>query len=123
MVLVSQSRIDEKPMLVQEFVDSTIESWVDYLYGDPEPGNILIKKDNPDMTDDLIRQAIEKMKSYGIVVSGDATTLGLGSMTDERWKTFFETMSSEGLYPASLDYKKSYDLRFVNKKVALDKIH
>ncbi len=123
MVLVSQSRIDENPMLVQEFVDSTIEGWMDYLYGDPEPGNILIKKDNPEMTDDLIAQAIEKMKSYGIVMSGDAMTLGLGIMTDERWKTFFETMSSEGLYPASLDYKKSYDLQFVNKKVALEKIH
>jgi NitT/TauT family transport system substrate-binding protein len=55
-------------------------------------------------------------------MSGDATTLGLGSMTDERWKTFFDTMSAEGLYPASLDYKKAYDLRFVNKKVALEKI-
>jgi NitT/TauT family transport system substrate-binding protein len=70
----------------------------------------------------LIAQAIEKMKSYGIAMSGEAKTLGLGSMTDERWKTFFDTMSAEGLYPASLDYKKAYDLRFVNKKVALDKI-
>jgi NitT/TauT family transport system substrate-binding protein len=123
MVLVSQKWIDEKPMIVQQFVDATIESWADYIYGDASAGNALIKKDNPEMTDDLIAQAIDKMKSYGIVVSGDAATLGLGSMTDERWKTFFETMSAEKLYDASLDYKKAYDLRFVNKKVALDKIH
>ena len=122
MVLVSQKWIDEKPMLVQQFVDATIESWADYIYGDASPGNKLIRQDNPEMMDDLIAQAIEKMKSYGIVVSGDATTLGLGSMTDERWKGFFDTMSSEGLYPASLDYKKAYDLRFTNHKVALDKI-
>ena len=122
MVLVSQKWIDEKPKIVQEFVDATIESWTDYLYGDASAGNKLIRQDNPEMTDDLIAQAIEKMKSYGIAMSGEANTLGLGSMTDERWKTFFDTMSAEGLYPASLDYKKAYDLRFVNKKVALDKI-
>ena len=123
MILARQKWIDEKPAIVQALVDASIEGWVDYLFGDPSPANALIKKDNPDMTDDLIAQAIEKMKSYGIVVSSDAKTLGVGSMTGERWKTFFDTMASEGLYPTSLDYTKSYDLRFVNKKVALEKIH
>jgi NitT/TauT family transport system substrate-binding protein len=123
MVLVTQKWIDEKPKLVQDFVNATIESWADYLYGDSSPGNALIKKDNPEMMDDLIVQAIEKMKSYGIAVSGEATSLGLGTMSDERWKTFFDTMSSEGLYDAHLDYKKAYDLEFINKKIALDKIH
>ena len=56
------------------------------------------RRDNPDMTDGLIAQAIAKMKSYGIVASGDAATMGIGAMTDARWKTFFDTMSSEGLY-------------------------
>jgi NitT/TauT family transport system substrate-binding protein len=62
----------------------------------------------------LIAQAIAKMKSYGIVVSGDVSSpVQIGRMTDARWKTFFDTMSSEGLYPKTLDYKKAYDLRFV----------
>jgi NitT/TauT family transport system substrate-binding protein len=123
MVLAPQKWIDEKPQLVQSFVDATIEGWMDYLYGDPSAGNALIRRDNPEMTDDLIAFAIEKMKAYGIAVSGDAATLGLGSMSDARWKTFFDAMSSVGLYDRSLDYQKAYDLRFVNKKVALDKIH
>jgi NitT/TauT family transport system substrate-binding protein len=122
MILARQQWIDEKPELVQSLVDASIEGWVDYLYGDPSPANAQIRKDNPEMTDDLIAHAIGTMKSFGIVVSGDATTLGVGSMTDDRWKTFFDTMASEGLYPTSLDYKKGYDLRFVNKKVALEKI-
>jgi NitT/TauT family transport system substrate-binding protein len=53
------------------------------------------------------------MKSYGIVGSGDATMQGIGAMTDARWKTFFDTMASEGLYAKSLPYKNAYDLRFV----------
>jgi NitT/TauT family transport system substrate-binding protein len=111
MVLVPQKWIDAKPGVVQAFVNATIEGWTDYLTGNPAPANALIKKDNPEMTDGLIAQAIEKMKSYHIAMNGE----DLGAMTDARWKTFFDAMVSEGLYPKTLDYKKAYDLRFINK--------
>ena len=113
MVLVPQKWIDEKPQAVQAFVNATRNGWLDYLTRNAAPANALIKRDNPDMTDGLIAQAIQKMKSYGLVLSGDATAFGLGTMTDARWKTFFDTMSSEGLYPKTLDYKEAYDLRFM----------
>jgi NitT/TauT family transport system substrate-binding protein len=113
MVIVPQKWIATNPKAVQAFVDATREGWKNYLFGNPAPANALIRQDNPDMTDGLIAQAIAKMKSYGIVVSGDATTTGIGVMTDARWKTFFDTMASEGLYPKSLPYKNAYDLRFV----------
>jgi NitT/TauT family transport system substrate-binding protein len=123
MVLVPQKWIDTNSKGVQAFVDATIVGWMDYLYGDPAPANALIKKDNAEMTDALLAQAIEKMKSYGITMSGDALSLGLGSMTDARWKTFFETMSSEKLYDSKLPYIDAYDLQFVNKKLGLEKYH
>jgi NitT/TauT family transport system substrate-binding protein len=114
MVLVPQKWIDTNPKAVQAFVDATREGWIKYLFDDARPANALIKRDNPEMSDDLIAQAISKMKSYGIAVSGDVKSQGtLGLMTDARWKTFFDTMASEGLYPKSLDYRKAYDLRFV----------
>src|SRR5579871_6710726 len=78
MVLVPDSWIVSRPAAVQAFVDATIEGWEDYLYGDPSPANALIKKDNPEMTDDLIAQAIDKMRSFGIALSGDAARMGLG---------------------------------------------
>ena len=120
MVLVPETWIAERPQLVQDFVDATIEGWMHYLYGDPSPGNALIKQDNPEMTDDLIAQAIEKMKTHGVALSGDAETNGLGAMTDARWKEFFDTMASEGLYTDTLPYRDSYTLQFVNKRHALD---
>ncbi len=80
--------IAERPQVVQAFVDATIEGWMHYLYGDPSAGNALIKQDNPEMTDDLIAQAIEKMKTYGVALSGDAESGGLGAMTDARWQEF-----------------------------------
>jgi len=111
----SRKMVQEKPDLVQRFVNASIEGWYSYLYGDPAPANALIKKDNPEETDELLAYAIAKIKEYGIVDSGDSVKLGIGAMTDARWKDFFDVMSKQGLYAADLDYKKAYSLQFVNK--------
>jgi NitT/TauT family transport system substrate-binding protein len=109
----------DKPDLVQRFVDASIEGWYSYLNGDPGPANALIKKDNPEITDATIAYSIAKMKEHGIVDSGDAKTLGIGAMTDARWKEFFDTMVKADLYPAGMDYKKAFTLQFVDKKVGM----
>ncbi len=113
MVLAPQKWIEKNPGAVQAFVSATSKGWSDYLYRDPGPANALIRKDNPEMSKGLIADAIVKMKRYGIVASGDATSGGIGAMSDARWKLFFETMSGEKLYPPSLRYRNAFDLRFV----------
>ena len=80
--------VDKKPDLVQRFVDASIIGWYNYIYGDNAPANALIKKQNPEMTDELLAYSVAKMKEYGIVDSGDAMTLGIGAMTDARMKEF-----------------------------------
>lgn len=112
--------IAEKPDLVQRFVNASIEGWYSYLYGDPTPGNALIKKDNPEMTDPLIAYGIAKLKEYGVVDSGDSLRDGIGAMSEARWKSFHEVMASQGLYPAGMDWKKAYTTQFVNKKHGLE---
>jgi NitT/TauT family transport system substrate-binding protein len=120
LLAVSQKLIDEKPDLVQRFVDASIEGWYSYVYGDPTPANTLIKKDNPEENDDLLGYAVTKMKEYGIVDSGDSVEKGVGAMTDARWSSFFDMMSGEGLYPKDMDYHKAYTLRFVDKRVGME---
>lgn len=115
MIMVQNKIIQSKPEVVQAFVNATIDGWYSYLYGDPAPGNALIKKDNPEMTDALLAFAIARMKSNGIVDSGDSKTLGIGAMTPARWNTFYTTMRDDGVYPAGLDVSKAYTTRFVNK--------
>ena len=61
----------------------------------------LIKKRNPEMTDALLAYSIAKMKEYGIVDSGDTLKLGIGAMTDERMKSFFDKMVRAGVVKAS----------------------
>jgi NitT/TauT family transport system substrate-binding protein len=112
--------VEKKPELVQKFVEASMIGWYNYLYGDNKAANALIKKDNPEMTDESIAAAIALMKQYGIVDSGDTLKLGIGAMTDERMKSFFDKMVKAGLYKPELDFKKSYTTKFVNKSVGLE---
>jgi len=112
--------IEKNPDLVQRFVDASIIGWYHYIYGDPQPANALIKKDNPDMSDALLAFSIKKLREDGIVDSGESLSLGIGAMTDERVASFFQKMVKAGLFKPDLDYKKSYSLAFINKKVGLD---
>ena len=111
--------IDRNPDLVQRFVDASIIGWYHYIYGDNATANAAIRKDNPDIRDDQIAYSIAKMKEYGIVDSGDSLTMGIGAMTGERMKSFFDKMVKAGVVKADLDYAKAFDLRFVNKGVGL----
>jgi NitT/TauT family transport system substrate-binding protein len=112
--------IESKPDLVQRFVDASIIGWYTYIYGDNSAGNALIKKMNPEMTDDLLAYSVAKMKEYGIVDSGDSMDKGIGAMTEERITSFFDKMVRAGVVKPTVDYRKSYTLRFVNKGVGID---
>src|SRR6478752_5571602 len=112
--------IDKKPDLVQRFVDASLIGWYNYLYGDSNPGNTMIKKLNPEMTDELLAYSVNKMKEYGIVDSGDSLRDGIGAMSDARVASFFDKMVRAGVVRGDIDYRKAYTLQFVNKGVGLD---
>jgi NitT/TauT family transport system substrate-binding protein len=113
LILASDRRIQANPEQVRAFVAASIAGWKDYLTGDPTPGNSLIKADNPDMTDDVLLHAIAEMNRYRLATADDAETAGIGVMTETRWQAFFETMSADGLYPTSLDWRRAFSLDFL----------
>ena len=112
--------VEKKPDLVQRFVDASIIGWYDYLYGDNTAGNALIKQQNPEMTDELLTYSVAKMRENGIVDSGDTLNLGIGAITDARMASFFDMMVRAGVVKPTVDFRKSYTLRFVNKMVGLE---
>jgi NitT/TauT family transport system substrate-binding protein len=120
MIETRRDLVAQNPDLVQRFVDASIVGWYNYVYGDNRAANALIKKHNPEMTDDLLAYSVEAMKQYSIVDSGDARERGIGAMTDTRMKSFFDKMVRAGVVKADLDYRKAYSLQFVNKRVGLD---
>jgi NitT/TauT family transport system substrate-binding protein len=111
---------EKNPDLVQRFVDASAIGWYHYIYGDSRPGNALIKQHNPEMTDDQLAYSIARMREDGIVDSGDTVKLGIGAMTDARWKDFYDKMVHAGVVKAGLDYKRGYTLKFVNKGVGVN---
>jgi len=112
MVLAPESRIKADPAVVRAFVEASAAGWTAYLHGDPGPGDALILKDNPEMSEDVLAQARDKMRQYGLVDSGDASKSGPGVMTDARWARFFAVASGQGVYPKTLDYRRAYALGF-----------
>ncbi len=119
-VTTSTKLIAEKPDVVQRFVNASIEGWYSYLYGDPTPANTLIKQDNPEMPDGLLKYGRDVMIQHGIVDSGDALKLGIGAMTEARWAEFYNAMAAVGVYPKGLDVTKAYTLRFVDQRVGMN---
>ncbi|HEY8617112.1 ABC transporter substrate-binding protein [Phenylobacterium sp.] len=113
MVLAPDSLIAKNPDAVRAFVEASAKGWNDYLNGDASAADALIRKDNPEMTQDVLDQARAKLKSYRIV-AGDEN-LPTGAMTDARWQAFFDVASSQGVYPKSLDPKRAYTLQFLPK--------
>ena len=95
--------------------------WDNYLYGDNRAANELIKKENPDMTDEYIEGSIKLMKLLDIVDSGDALTKGIGAMDPARVKDFHDKMVKAGVVKAGdVDLAKVAVYDFVNKGAGLD---
>jgi NitT/TauT family transport system substrate-binding protein len=113
--------IDEKPDLIQRFVDASIEGWTEYMKSDDVgAANAMIKRDNIDMTDDELSYARKSWIKEGIVISGDAVHLGVGAMNDRRWDHFAKIVMGLGNYPPDCDYRRAYTLQFVNKRVGVE---
>lgn len=108
----TQGMIDDNPDVVRRFVQASMEGWASYLE-DPTPGNALIQQDNPEMTDEQIAFGIEKLKEYELITSGDAQTMGIGVMTDERWQAIYDFMVEGGLVSSDVDVRDAYSLDFL----------
>lgn len=120
LIVTRKEIVEKKPGLVQRFVDASAIGWYHYLYGDNSGGNALIRTDNPDISESQIAFSVSALRDSGIVDSGDSLRLGIGAMTDERWRAFFETMVKTNMVDPRTDYRSAYTLDFVNKGVGLD---
>ena len=101
---------------VQAFVEASRKGWAECLSGDPTPAMKAILAIVPTGGEALFRFKIDQMKKRGMVDGGDAAALGLGAMTEARWKAFFDVMTKAGLYPATLDVTQAYTLDFLGGK-------
>ena len=113
--------LKSNPKLVQRFVEASIIGYYNYLYGDRKLANALIRKVNPDVSEDYLAASMKLNVENGIIDSGDALTQGIGAMNPARIKDFYDKMVKAGLYkPGEVDLTKVADYQFVNKGLGLD---
>lgn len=112
---VSQKLIDEKPQAVQCLVDASRKGWEDF-FRDPKPAFATIQKENPQNTDELMANSFRVMREMSLVENEDTARLGLGAMTDARWKAHFDMLVENGLFKPDFDYRSAYTLRFLQNK-------
>ena len=105
--------IKSRSKAVEAFVKASMEGWKSYL-ANPAPGNALIKKDNPNMTDEQLAYSVAKLKESGMVTGGDAAKMGVGIMTPERAKASFDfSVQAKLIDPAKVKLDDAYDFAFI----------
>ncbi|WP_174509210.1 ABC transporter substrate-binding protein [Klebsiella oxytoca] len=105
--------IADRQAAMAKFVRASMEGWVSYL-NNPAPGNALIKKDNPKMTDDLLAWGVTQIRQHHLIDGGDAATEGWGTMTETRWRKTRDFMVSANLLKVDTDWKQAYTTEFVH---------
>jgi len=105
--------VTERSDVARRFVKASMEGWKSYLKGDPGPANKLIQADNRDMSDAQIAFGIKRLNELQIVDGGDAKTMGIGIITEARWKATYDLMVSSDLLPKDTDWHKGFTTQYV----------
>jgi len=111
-MVTTRPYLEKNPDVVARFVKATLEGWKDYLK-DPAAGNALIKADNPKMSDEQIAYGVEQLKALKVLDGGDAATMGIGIITEARWKATYDFMVGAGLLKPEVDWRAGFTDQFV----------
>jgi NitT/TauT family transport system substrate-binding protein len=111
-LVVTRKTLAERRDALERFIRASADGWKSYL-ANPAPGNALIQRANPQMSDELLAYGLRKLKEYEIVTGGDAHRFGLLTMTDTRWRATVDFLRSTGLAKPGADYEHAYTLDLV----------
>jgi NitT/TauT family transport system substrate-binding protein len=111
-LVVRRDTLQRRADALERFVRASAEGWKSYL-ANPAPGNALIRKDNPQISDELLAYSVRKLKEYGIVDGGEAKREGLLTMTEARWRATVEFLKITRLAKPNVDYSKAWSLAIV----------
>ena len=109
---VTRDTLAKRPDVLARFVRASAEGWKSYL-ANPAPGNALIKRENPQMSDELLAYGHRKMLEYAIVTGTDTATSGLLTMSEARWRQTIDFLMSTGLAKPNADYASAFTLSIV----------
>ncbi|MBI2511191.1 MAG: ABC transporter substrate-binding protein [Opitutae bacterium] len=104
-MFTSDAFLTEHPDVVRRFVRASVRGWIDYLTGDPVPGNNLIKQARADLPDEFFAYSIKAMKDYELVLGDAARGEKMGQLTPARIETQLKLLSDLGFLERPLAVK------------------
>ncbi len=113
-IVTTRAYLASNRSVVERFVRASLEGWKSYLR-DPAPGNALILNANPKMTTGQIAATVDKLRAVHALDRGDAARLGIGCMTDARWRATRDLMVRSKLLDAGTDWRAAYTTDICNR--------
>ena len=111
-LIVTRDTLEKRRDVLARFLRASAEGWKSYL-ANPAPGNALIRKDNPQMSEELLAYGWRKMKDFALVDAGEAMKSGLLTMTEARWDATVDFLKGAGLARTGVDYSRAWTLELV----------
>lgn len=96
---------------LRDFIAASIDGWKDYLTGDAEPAHALIRRANPATPQGSLDMARDLLIQNRIVDGPDGDPAVIGTMTEERWKTFAE--QAQKAFSNEPDWSSAYTTQFL----------
>jgi NitT/TauT family transport system substrate-binding protein len=93
------------PDIVGKFVRASVKGWVEYLSGDPAPGNALIAAKRNDLPPEFMAYSIKAMNEYRLVSGDPAKGEAVGQLTAARLQKQIDLLQEVGVLdkPVAVD--------------------
>lgn len=105
----------ERPMAVEKFVRASVRGWVDYLTGDPAPGNALLAAKRSDLTPEFMAYSIKAMNDYKLVQGDPAKGEFAGQITAARLQKQIDLLQEVGVLDKPVKVEDVATFEFVPK--------
>jgi NitT/TauT family transport system substrate-binding protein len=104
----------EHPEQLRAFLRAYIRGWQDYLEGDPAPGNVLIKQQNPKVDDAYLAFSRDQIIKYHLGAGDPAKGEHYGTLNPEKIGSEISIMEQAGLLkPGQVPLAKAVTLDYL----------
>jgi NitT/TauT family transport system substrate-binding protein len=98
-VFTTEQYLADNPEVVRDFVAASVKGWEDYKEN-PESANEYMQQFNPEYPiEQMDATAVEQEE---LIYGGDASSNGIGYMTEERWTEMLNALQQVGVIDESI---------------------
>jgi NitT/TauT family transport system substrate-binding protein len=111
-IVTTEEFLASNPDTVRAFVEASQEGY-EAFFANPANYAATLESANSENTEDVVLWGAEQIKA--LIDTGDATTMGIGIMTQERWQTVYDQLKELSVLQADteMDINQAFNASFV----------